>query len=229
MTTSATATPATPTTPSPAAVATTPVTPPPPGRLAVLTGLAVAAGSIPVPFVPDRVVRLVRGAIAHEVLARHGLSLTSDARAVLADPDAEQGPRVLARKAAELVSRSLLRKLGRLGVLASALRGAEVYALGHLLERYVVEVRRDPAVRVHEAEARRVRRAIDAAVLHAFSPSLRPRELTVQSGVEDLRDEFTRWVDTLLLTGAALPSYLERRLESAFDEVVARSPGLGDG
>jgi hypothetical protein len=47
--------------------------------------------------------------------------------------------------------------------------------------------------------------------------------------VEDLRDEFTRWIDALLLTSAALPSYLERRLEAAFDEIVEQTPGLKNG
>ena len=50
----------------------------------------------------------------------------------------------------------------------------------------------------------------------------------MRAGAEDLRDEYTRWVDTFLLTGAALPSYVERRLESAFDEVCAESPELYD-
>ena len=40
-------------------------------------------------------------------------------------------------------------------------------------------------------------------------------------GVEDLRDEFTRWIDAALLTAAGLPGYLERRLDAAFDAVVA--------
>jgi hypothetical protein len=44
---------------------------------------------------------------------------------------------------------------------------------------------------------------------------------------EDLRDEFTRWLDTLLLAGAAAPDYLERRLNTAFDEIVGS--GARDG
>jgi hypothetical protein len=48
-------------------------------------------------------------------------------------------------------------------------------------------------------------------------------------GLEDLRDELTRWIDAALLTSAALPSYLERRLEAAFDEVVRETAGSRDG
>jgi len=79
---------------------------------------------------------------------------------------------------------------------------------------------------MHEAEARRVRKAIDSAVLHVVSPGVETRRLTLPDAPEDLRDEFTRWLDTLLITGASLPSYLERRLEAAFDQVVSRSPEL---
>jgi hypothetical protein len=82
---------------------------------------------------------------------------------------------------------------------------------------------------MHLEEARLVRDAIDRAVLRALSPALRPSETTQGEGVEDLRDELTRWIDALLLTSAALPSYLERRLEAAFDEIVAQTPGFKNG
>ena len=65
-------------------VATT-VRAPTSGRLAILTGLSLAASAIPVPFLPDRVVSRIRGAIAQDVASRHGLSITSDARRILAE------------------------------------------------------------------------------------------------------------------------------------------------
>ena len=74
-----------------------------------------------------------------------------------------------------------------------------------------------------------MRDAIDKAVIRFLSPSLAPASTTMQRGAEDLRGEVTRWIDTAILTGAALPSYIERRLEAAFDEIVAESPGLADG
>ncbi|MCC6555401.1 MAG: hypothetical protein IT372_20765, partial [Polyangiaceae bacterium] len=69
---------------------------------------------------------------------------------------------------------------------------------------------------------------IDRAVARAVSPALQPAAATLGTGVEDLRDELTRWIDSLLLTGAALPEYLVRRLDAAFDEVVRASPELHD-
>ena len=65
--------------------------------------------------------------------------------------------------------------------------------------------------------------------VRALSPSLKPGETTMTDGLEDLRDELTRWVDAVLLTSAALPSYLERRLEAAFDQVVSETAGSRDG
>ena len=208
-------------------VALSPSSTPPTGRLAMMTAYAVAASAIPIPFLPDRVLVRVRGAVVHDVAARHGLSLTSDARAVLAEPDSEGRTKIV--RAAESVARQLLRRLRPLGVLTAASRGIELYALGLLLERYIAKVRAAGAVRMHLEEARLVREAIDRAVLRALSPALRPSPTTLGEGVEDLRDEFTRWIDALLLTSAALPSYLERRLEAAFDEIVEQTPGLKNG
>lgn len=199
----------------------------PRGPLVVLTSVALAASAVPLPFLPDRVIARIRGAIAHDVLARAGLSLTTDARAILAATDTTGG-RAILRKAADLLTTSVLKRLGPVGIVTTALRAAEVYAFGYLLERYVRRVRRIKAVRVHDAEARRVREAIDRAVMRAFSPSLRTEATTLETGVEDLRDEFTRWIDLLLLAGASLPSHLDRRLDAAFDDVISQMVGIGD-
>jgi hypothetical protein len=199
---------------------------PPTGKLAVLTAYALAAATIPIPFLPDRVLLRIRGAVVHDISARHGVSLTSDARSVLASPDSEQRTRL--SRVAEVVARQILRRAGPLGIMSSMSRGIEVYALGFLLERYFRDVRRMGAIRVQIDEARRVRDAIDKSIVRALSPALRPAITTLAEGSEDLRDEFTRWLDALLLTTASIPSYLERRLESAFDQLVAETPELGN-
>ena len=128
-------------------VALSPSSTPPTGRLAVMTMYAVAASAIPIPFLPDRVLVRVRGAVVHDIAARHGLSLTSDARAELAEPDSETRTRLV--RAAESVARQLLRRLRPFGVLTAASRGVELYALGLLLERYISRVRAAGAVRMH--------------------------------------------------------------------------------
>jgi hypothetical protein len=197
------------------------------GRLGMLTGAALLAGTLPLPVLPDRMLLHLRGAVAHDTAARHAVSLATDARQTLAQPSSSDRMRAVLRRGFELLVRQVLRRLGPLAPLSAAARAFEVYALGHLLDRYLRRVRRQPSLRMQQAEAAKVRLAIDEAVIRAFYPSTRPQPLHLAGSAEDLRDEFTRWVDTLLLAGATLPSYLERRLEAAFDEVAARMPGLG--
>ena len=212
---------------SPSSTAVARSAPPPSGRLAVLTAYAMAATAIPLPFLPDRMLARLRGAVVQDVISRHGLSLTSDARDLLSEPESESRTRLV--RAAEGVLRTLLKRLKPLGVLNAFSRGVEIFALGLLLDRYVVQVRTTSAVRMHREEARHLRAAIDKAVLRAVSPALHPASTTLDAGAEDLRDELTRWIDTALLTSATLPSYLERRLEAAFDQVVAESPEMREG
>lgn len=197
------------------------------GRLAMLSGASLLLGAVPIPLLPARVLRQLRGSVAHDALARHGLSMVSAAREVLAAPDTTDRSRQLLRRGLEFVSSRLLSRLGPLSAFSAAARAYEVYALGHLLERYALRVRPSGTVRMHEAEARVVRQAIDKAVLRAFSPRTEPRKLLLPSAPEDLRDELTRWLDTIILTAATLPSYVERRLDAAFDQVAAEMPELG--
>lgn len=213
--------------PSGTSSATT-VDPPPSGRVATLTLFAILANALPLPLIPDTLVVRVRGAMAHDIAARRGLSLTNEARTILAHPGSGSD-QVLARKAGETVVREILKRLGPLAIIASASRALEVFALGHLLERYIERVRASGSVRIDIGEAKRLRDAIDKAVIRAFSPTLTPASTTLQRASEDLRGELTRWIDAVLLTGASLPSYIERRLEAAFDEIVAESSGLRDG
>ena len=194
------------------------------GRLAMMAGVSLALGAIPLPFLPDRVLLQLRGAVAHEVSSRHGLSLSSDARAVLARPNAKDRMRSLLRKGIELITRRLLRRVGPLAPLSALVTSFEVYALGHLLDRYFAEVRHAGALRILEGEAQRVRSAIDEAVLMTFYPSTQPSTLLLGESVEDLRDEFTRWLDTIIVGASTLPNYMQRRLDAAFDEVIRRSP-----
>src|SRR5436309_8079180 len=81
---------------------------PPSGRLAMLTAYAMAAAFIPLPFVPERLIARVRGAVVHDIMNRHGLSLTSDGRAALASADSEQRAKLV--WAAENVARQVLRR-----------------------------------------------------------------------------------------------------------------------
>ncbi|HEY4121278.1 MAG TPA: hypothetical protein VGM56_25610 [Byssovorax sp.] len=199
---------------------------PPTGKLAVMTAYAVAAAALPIPFLPDRLIRRVRGAIVHDVGARHGLSFTEDAREALASASTNQ--RQMLIRAAETVARQLVKRfIAPIGVFSYVANGAEVFALGLLLERYLARMRPPGSVRVDAEEARAVRLAIDKAIVRAASPQLRPQLTTLAKLPDDQRTESTRWIDAALLTSATLPSWIERRLEAAFDEIIAETPGLG--
>lgn len=191
------------------------------GRLAILTGLSLAASALPIPFLPDRVVLQVRGAIVQDVAARHGLSLTTDARQAFAEASGDFPGREIIKRTLGFLSKTFVRKLGPLAAMFSASAAVEVFALGHLFERYLDRHRGSKAVRIQADEARAVRKLMEAAVIRALSPNLKAEPLPLLPGVEDLRDEFTRTVDTILLVGAGLPGYLERRLDAAFDAVIA--------
>jgi hypothetical protein len=195
-----------------------------PGRLSVMALLGMVAGAVPVPFVPGVVLRRVRGALAHDVAARHGLSLTEEARAEISEPSrAARSGAFLATLA--FLARRTFRRLSMLGAVPPLAAWLEVYALGLLFDRYLERVRSSQTLRIHASEARLVRSAIDAAVTRALSPKL---ELRARAGAvepsEELRTFSTRFVDGVLLAVAALPDHLQRRLETAFDSVLDEEP-----
>jgi hypothetical protein len=78
-------------------------------------------------------------------------------------------------------------------------------------------------VRIEVEEARTVRRAIDRALLHALSADLDVEREALEAPAEDLRDEVTQVVDGLLIATAGVPSWLVRRLDASFDDVIAAS------
>ncbi len=159
-----------------------------------------AASAIPLPFVPDRLVRRVRGALVHDVGSRHGLSFTSDARDLLANPGSSDRHALV--NAAENVARALVRRfVAPLGVLSAAARALEVYAFGLLLERYVRDVRPRGAAGSAFTSRRRAPFATRSIAPSSAPSTLGPRRCPddrESAGIEDLRDELTRWIDAAL-------------------------------
>ena len=142
------------------------------GRLGVYAAIGATVGAVPIPWVPDALARRVRGALVHDIAARHGLSLTQEARDVLAEPAGPDGPRSVLAQAVRFVgARVALRALtssaprGRL----AAPQRARTYVLGHLFDRYLELARTERAVRIDVEEARRVRLAIDGAFVRALT------------------------------------------------------------
>lgn len=197
------------------------------GRLGVYAALGAYAGAVPLPWVPDALARRVRGALVHDVAARHGLSLTPEARDVLADPSAPDGARGIAVRAMRYVgwrvAARALTRFGPLGLVWPLRHALQTYALGHLFGRYLELSRSEGATRVDSDEALRVRRAIDSALARAITVETGPVEQP--SIVDDQRDPATALVDGVIALTAGVPARLVRRLDAAFDELIAQAHG----
>jgi hypothetical protein len=192
-----------------------------PGRVGTYAMLGAAAGSVPLPWLPDAVTRRVRGALAHDIAARHGLSITREARDLLAEPAGTEGPRGIGGQAVRFFTRRVLGRFGPLAMVGPIRGGLETFVLGHLFARYLAS-RTERAVRIDVEEARVVRRAIDRALVLAVSPEVSARLEGAPRSPEELRDGPTQMLDSVLMTVAGAPEWILRRLEAAFDEAVAR-------
>jgi len=193
------------------------------GRLGVYTALGAATGSVPLPVLPDQLVRRLRGALVHDVSARHGLSLTAEARDVLSAPHPGDTPPTLIAQAMRYASSKLLARFTPLGFLSPVRSAAQTFALGHLLDRYIATARRERAVRIDREEARRVRRAIDHAVINTLRSDLHPAAAPSAAPIEDLRDQVTQILDGIVIAAAGIPDWMVRRLDAAFDEAIRRA------
>jgi hypothetical protein len=183
--------------------------------------MGAATGVVPLPWVPDAIARRVRGALVHDIASRHGVSLTPEARQVLVEPAGTEGPRGFLKQG---VTFAVTRVLGRFGPLAAIgpVRSAlGTFVLGHLFHRYLDLSRSIRSVRMDVEEARRVRRAIDQALVYALTTEPRPSREDAPFAPEDLREQSTQVVDGVIIGIASLPGWVVRRLDAAFDEVLA--------
>jgi hypothetical protein len=197
------------------------------GRLGVYTALGASVSAIPLPWVPDSLVRRVRGALVHDIAVRHGLSLTQDARDVLCEPSGPDGPRGLLAQAVSylgvrLAARTLTR-FGPIGMVWPVRNALRTFVLGHLFDRYLEAGRTERAVRVDVDEARRVRQAIDGALARALTVEAPPAE--EPTVIDDQRDAVTALMDGLLGLAAGVPGRLLGRLDAAFDDLLAHRHG----
>jgi hypothetical protein len=197
------------------------------GRLWVLSVMGLVAGAIPLPAIPTALLRRVRGAVVHEVSARYGLGLTADARESMSEPSKTVSRGAFVATAAYIAKRAL-RRLGVLGVLPPIVAWLEVYSLGLMFERYLSTCRRSQTVRIDLDEARIIRTAIDQATGHVLSLELRAERANRSGAIEELRNLPTRVSDAVLIGVASGPSYLRRRLETAFDHAMRESTAASD-
>ncbi len=193
------------------------------GRLGVYAALGASVGSVPLPWVPDALARRVRGALVNDVAARHGVSLATEAREVLADPSGPEATHSLVARALRYVGIRVLARVGPLGALWPLRMALQTYVLGYLFDRYLEVGRTERAVRIDAAEARRVRLAIDGAFVRALTVESAPVPEPVV--IDDQRDTATALLDGVMGMVASLPTRLLRRLDAAFDDLLASSDG----
>lgn len=190
-------------------------------RLGTYTVLGAASGVVPLPWVPDVIVRRVRGALVHDLTSRHGLSITPEARKVLVAGTGVEDAKSYLEQGVTFALTRLLGRFGPLALLGPVRTALGTFVLGHLLERYLETARLVRSVRIDADEARRIRRAIDQALIFALTTEGKGARENPPFPPEDLRDQSTQIIDGVLLTVANLPGWLVRRLEAAFDETLA--------
>lgn len=191
------------------------------GRLGTYTVLGAVCGIVPLPWIPDATVRRVRGALVHDLTSRHGLSLTHEARTILVEPNGTEGPRGFLKQGATFAISRVLGRVGPFAFIPPVRSALGTYVLGHLLQRYLETARTVRAVRIDVEEARRVRRAIDQALIYALTTEANGSREDAPFAPEDLRNNGEQLVDGVLISIASMPGWLVRRLDAAFDEVLS--------
>lgn len=191
------------------------------GRLGTYTVLGAVCGVVPLPWVPDATVRRVRGALVHDLTSRHGLSLTHEARTILIEPNGTEGPRGFLKQGATFAITRVLGRVGPFAFIPPVRSALGTFVLGHLLQRYLETARTARSVRIDVEEARRVRRAIDQALIYALTTEAKPSREESPHAPEDLREGSEQFVDGVLISVASMPGWLVRRLDAAFDDVLS--------
>jgi hypothetical protein len=198
------------------------------GRIGVYTALGALSGVIALPWVPDGLARRVRGALAQDLCSHFGVTLTPEARVVLAEPETPAMGGALGQ-AARFVALRWLKRFSPLGFLPPVRTGVTTYALAHLLDRYLSRHRAQRATRMDHDEAKTLRGLIDQTLVELLRTDLTvPPDRNRAAAPEDLRDGMTQVVDGVVIAVASVPDLLTRRLDAAFDVVMARArEGLG--
>jgi hypothetical protein len=192
-------------------------------RVGTYAVLGAVAGGIPLPWLPRTASLRIRGALVHDIAARHHVSLTPEARKALADPSGEKG-RSIPRVLAGFATGQILARLGPLALFPIVSSALGTFVLGHLFERYLGS-RPERSVRLDVLEARRVRTLIDEAMMHAITGDVPAPPEHTQAAPEEMRETATQLVDGFIIAAAGVPGYFVRKLEAAFDDLLLNRRG----
>ncbi len=189
------------------------------GRLGTYTLMGAAVGAVPLPWLPGTIATRIRGALVQDVAVRFGVSLTPEARQVLIEQGITEGSGGFLGSALNFAATRVLARLGPLTLIAPIRSALLTFALGHLFARYLQTARDSSAVRIDQAEAKRIRHAINRSLALLFTTPPRAEHIDA-AAPEELRDQITQATDGLLSFAASLPGWVVRRLEAAFDAAI---------
>ena len=201
-------------------------------RVTVFALAGAIAGVVPLPLLPRPLLQSIRGAMAHDVGASHGLALTREAREVFAEPSHGGHRPGFGKDAVAWVASRALSRLGPAATIVGPARTAfETLAFGRLFDRYLERFRSSGAhgrlVRIDGDEARRIREVLDKATTRVLKPGLVMETAIIPEPPEDYRDSIDRTLDDAMLAAARLPEWIASRLDAALDDVMrgAREDG----
>jgi hypothetical protein len=202
----------------------------PASGVVVYAAAAGLASIVPVPFLDGLLTGVARGSAVRRIAARRGVRLSHDARRTLAGVSIT---RPTGTGTARLLRIALSRAMSPIRI-ASRLEDATATALSALLlDHYLTTEERRVGAPLEDAEAHRVRTAMEAAFASGGLESLRSLpvgalEILVRAAraavaldIED-RGPVERFVDALLDGVADAPSEWLERLRVLFDEALVR-------
>jgi hypothetical protein len=201
--------------------------------VSVYAAAAGLAGAIPVPLLDGVLSELARGAAMRRVAKRHGVSLTPDARAILAGPGAF-GPTSSER--GRLLKTALATVLAPFRIAARIEDALGTLFAAVLLDHFLRRPDRPRGAALTEAEARRVRAAIERSIATAGFDVIKTVPVglwrVVQNGVtsmvrvdQESRSPLERLVDAILDSAADAPDELVDTLIHHFEEALADDGG----
>jgi hypothetical protein len=199
----------------------------------VYATVAGVAGAVPIPILDSALSELARGAAMRRVAKRHGVVLTPDARAILAGPGAVGAT---SSDRGRLLKSALSTVLAPFRIAARIEDGLGTLFAAVLLDHFLRRPDRPKGAALTEAEARRVRIAIERAVAAAGFDAIKTVPLGVfrilKNGLSAMvtvdaesRSPLERLVDSILDELADGPDELVDTLTYHFDEALARGTG----
>jgi hypothetical protein len=199
----------------------------------VYAAIAGLAGAIPLPILDSALSELARGAAMRRVAKRHGVVLTPDARAILAGPGAVGAT---SSERGRLLRAALSSVLAPLRIASRIEDGVATLFAAILLDHYLRRPDRPRGAALVESEARRVRAAMESAVVASGFDALKTVPLGLFRVLKDgltamvsvdgeSRSPLERLVDTILDELADGPDELVDTLSLHFDEALDRPSG----